>query len=160
MFAIQIGSYGKALGDFRFYPGLLILGGESESLACSARCWKPGQYRRQWRSAARQLLQAPTARSAFVVSVEPGRNRLEWWPAFRAGSWVVFQNQHLTWARPMPRLAPGNAHKFVPVRKASRRYSGPRVSQWKVRLSSLERWLAGTRNAARPFQARRSASGG
>lgn len=81
------------------------------------------------------------ASSAFVVSVARGRSNLEWWPAWRKGKLVIFENALLCYGRPIRGLKPERAHLFAPrlaLHRAGEEYV---VSQWVIRAREVERFV-------------------
>ncbi len=126
------------------YAGTLVLGDDVERLACTAGTWTARDYRRQWLAAARQLATGPRARSAFVIAVGRAHRVIEWWPAYRDGRRVVFQNQ-LPLDLHLPRVRVDAA---APQQRAGAWRGSPGVSEWVVPYSTIEQWARSSR--ARP----------
>ena len=140
LFAFSIQNRRVSTEGFEHFVGHVRLGAHIEDMQCSCDLWSASQYRQQWLASAAMLFR-PATRSAFVASVARGKNNLVWWPAWRVGSKVVFQNQLLCLAGQARPVQPAQAHLSVPPRKPKRATAEGKLSEWWVTVREVERFV-------------------
>jgi CdiI N-terminal domain len=122
--------------------GLLTIGNFWEDIYSSLFLWSREQYESQWRSAVQDILDG-TAKVALIVSyLTPDvSSNLEWWPIYRVGETVYFQNQLLMFDQLETPFTPENPYASLQNRKSISGTGDP-ISEWSVNLSDLEEFLS------------------
>ena len=122
--------------------GRLVLGEMEEAFESSLGFWRPDDYRRHWRDAVARTLSG-AERSALVTSMEnpTTANFIRWWPMYRTGDTVHFQEQILFLAEtdePFRLDEP-----FASVRRRTTiSDDGDKVSEWSVPIGALASWAS------------------
>jgi len=117
--------------------GEIVLGNFRENFAASLYQWSKADYEAQWNNAIRTLLAG--SKSALLVHyVSPEfADNFEWWPMYKVGDVVFFQNQ-LPWYDQLPEpFTPESMLSFVKDRITINE-DGNRLSEWSVKLSDIE----------------------
>jgi hypothetical protein len=88
------------LGDDPTVPlavGLLVIGDYQEEFCASLYEWTKDDYQAQWRNAILALLHGEDKVALMVYYVsQVYSDNIEWWPMYKLGETVVFQN-HMPW---------------------------------------------------------------
>lgn len=127
--------------------GKIQIGDFYETFVASLISWDCVQYERHWSSAIHRILEGHE-RSALITSfVEPPLSRrLVWWPMYREGNRVYFQNQLLFFDRLDQPFSAEHFWGFVGQRH-QRSDDSQQISEWALPIKAMEAYLR--RNANR-----------
>jgi CdiI N-terminal domain len=115
--------------------GRIQFGSFKEDFTAYLCDWPPEQHRRQWLEAAERLLNGES-KSAFVTMFVSPKNggHFEWWPCYRVGEVVYFQNQFLSYERIASPFAVESLYEYVSDRETLDDDGGVPISEWEVPL--------------------------
>jgi hypothetical protein len=121
--------------------GKIQIGDFSETFDTSLISWDRVQYERHWSSAIHRILEGHE-RSALITSfVEPPLSRhLVWWPMYRDGDTVYFQNQLLFFDQLDQPFSAGHFWDFIGQRH-QRSDDSQRISEWVLPIMAVEVYL-------------------
>jgi hypothetical protein len=120
--------------------GEIVIANLRETFDADMRWWSAAQYETQWLRGVRLVLEAE--RSAVVTSfIEPRyANFIRWWPMYRDGDSVIFQEQILF----MNQLAaPFDSERFADFVSPRAREvdEGEKVSEWRITTVDVRAFL-------------------
>jgi len=124
--------------------GKIQIGSFSETFEVALNYWRQPDYRRQWYTGIKRIVDGSTTSCLITSIVDPSTaNFIHWWPIYRVDEEVVFQN-HLLF---MDAIAGGqfqdtDPYRFVPERETVSD-DGESVSEWVAPLQSLKQFLEG-----------------
>ena len=121
--------------------GLITIGSFVERFVAAIEYWDVTQYHRHWQQAIIRTVQG-AATSALITSMHDpaAANFVHWWPMYRLGDAVHFQNHILLLYELKIAFDPNDPFRFVPERIIINS-QGERVSEWSASISELECYL-------------------
>lgn len=104
--------------------------------------WLPENYKQQW-SRALQRVAVDEVDSALITSLTDPRtaNFFSWWPVYRNGADVVFQNSVLLLNELSRPFELSRFEEFIPERQ-ERSEDGQQISEWRGLASEVLAFLA------------------
>jgi hypothetical protein len=120
--------------------GTLWLGEHRETFVATIGSWSEEDYIRSWQRAVGEVLATPLSRAALITSVagEQACPFLRWWPMYRKGQAVLFQ-EHLVLERP-PGWSWSEPWRHMEAHLQLNE-DGERISEWVLPVESLEAFL-------------------
>lgn len=118
--------------------GLIRINSYVERFIAAIDYWDVKDYRRHWQQALTRIItDSPT--SVLVTSmVNPAvANFIYWWPMYRVGDSVYFQNHILFLDELGISFDPEDPFRFVPERTVVNQ-DGERISEWSASIADLE----------------------
>jgi len=121
--------------------GKIVLGDYSEYFKSSLSYWSVEDYKNHWKNALHKIAYEST-KSCLITSIynPQSSNFLYWWPIYKDGSSVFFQNQILFLKRVRPRFDPTNPYLSIPDRKTINK-DGNEISEWELRTEEIYEYL-------------------
>jgi hypothetical protein len=141
----------KSASSEELAVGTIVLGSFRETFESPLHVWAREDYERHWVQALERLLDGSESTALTTELYDPATaNFIRWWPAYRFGNEVRFQNQLLLLADLPSALEPSDPFGHVsPYRQTNE--DGDRLSEWPVPLDDLYRFLDRPRDL-RPSQ--------
>jgi hypothetical protein len=141
VFRIEIGREIEQDEDSRYYRGLITIGDYEESFLAASGLWDWQAYERQWRDAARRLLEHRD-RTAFVTSFShPDAHHNFVWPAWYEDDIVYLQHRLLLRECLPSVLDVDRIHDIIGPRETVTE-DGDEISQWTVPLADIAAFAA------------------
>lgn len=138
MFSISIIDTSRPVGC-----GEIRIGAFREAFEVVFEHWSPEDYEHQWMSALRRLLEQGKSTALITSLTDPGSaSFLFWWPAYRDGSEVVFQNGVLFLDELAEPFEPSRCDDFVPPRQRTTEDGEP-ISEWRAPVADIRTFLSG-----------------
>jgi hypothetical protein len=102
--------------------------------------WTKADYEAQWISALTAIVGGRSKSALITVFQPPESTHWDWWPMYREGEVVVFQNQLLLF-EDMPRgfTVEYALNKIGPIERYS---EGQRISEWRTDVESIRKFLS------------------
>jgi hypothetical protein len=121
--------------------GIISIGTFEEGFYSSLFHWSREQYENQWSTAIRDILNGAT-KSALIVSflTPDAASNLEWWPMYREGDTVYFQNHLLFFDQLETTFSPESPSASLKNRETNNE-DGNLISEWSLKLTTLEAFL-------------------
>jgi len=122
--------------------GVITIGSYVERFFAATEYWDIPRYGYHWRQAITRIIQG-SVRSALITSMyDPAvANFIYWWPMYRIGDTVKFQNHILFLNELKTPFDPTDPYRFVPERMIINN-DGEKISEWSASMSDLERFLS------------------
>lgn len=122
--------------------GLLIIGSYVERFVAAIDYWDVALYRRHWRQAITRIVQGSVTSTLITSMYDPSvANFIYWWPLYRLGDTVRFQNHILFFNELQTPFDPNDPFRFVPERLTVNN-DGEKISEWSASISDLESFLS------------------
>ena len=124
--------------------GRIVIGDFEEEFEASLSHWTRERYETQWRDGLRRLVDG-VERSCLITSMyDPTTaNFIEWWPCYRQGREIAFQNQILFMDRLEAPYDPAVPYRFVrPLTLTNA--AGQRISTWRTDVQAVRTYLDDT----------------
>lgn len=136
MFRVEIRDCSSGVGK-----GWIQIGDFAESFEMVFEFWSPQEYQRHWIEAIRRMVDGAEV-GALVTSVTnpDTANFLFWWPMYREGNRIIFQNQILFLTELEQPFRLEEYVAFVPRRETINE-DGDKISEWAVPLADLKGFL-------------------
>ena len=127
--------------DVKAVYGRICVGEYFETFTASLVFWSHEQYKKQWRTALRKIVDGES-RSALITSfAEPKEGEfLFWWPLYREGEIVYVQNQILLFENlsvPFVIERPWDSVQERQIMNAE----GRKVSEWAITVQDIKEWF-------------------
>lgn len=121
--------------------GKIVLGDYMEHFESSLSYWNMEDYKNQWKNALNKIARESN-KSCLITSIyDPSSsNFLYWWPIYREGSSIFFQNQILFLKKLQPKFDPSNPYKSVPARNTINE-DGHVISEWELSIEEILEYL-------------------
>ena len=128
-------------GDKAAY-GTIQIGDFQERFIASLLYWGMEDYRNHWREALERIVGGQN-KSCLISSVTDPKNTnfIEWWPIYREGKFLHFQNQFLFLENLKEEFDPSNPYKHVSARKTINE-DGQKLSEWSLPVKAVTDFLA------------------
>lgn len=122
--------------------GLITIGSFVERFVAAIEYWDVTRYHRHWQQAIIRTVQG-AARSALITSMHDptAANFIYWWPMYRLGDAVHFQNHILLLNELKTPFDPNDPFRFVPERVIINN-DGEKISEWSASIADLEFFLS------------------
>lgn len=122
--------------------GLITIGSFVERFVAAIEYWDVTRYQRHWQQAIIRTVQG-AATSALITSMHDpaAANFIYWWPMYRLGDVVHFQNHILLLNELKTPFDPNDPFRFVPERMIINS-QGERMSEWSASIRELECYLS------------------
>ena len=122
--------------------GLITIGSYVERFVCPMEYWDATRYRLHWRQAITRIIQG-SGTSALITSMyDPAlANFIYWWPMYRMGQTVQFQNHILFLSELEAPFDPNDPFRSIPERRIVDT-DGEEISEWSATIADLEGFLA------------------
>lgn len=118
--------------------GLLTIGSYVERFVASTTYWDVSRYRRHWQQAITRIVQGALKSTLITSMYDPAvANFIYWWPMYRLGDTVQFQNHILFLSELETPFDPNDPFRFVPERMIINS-DGERASEWSASIADLE----------------------
>lgn len=122
--------------------GVITIGSYVERFVAATDYWDAPSYRRHWQEAVTRIVQGSVTSSLITSMSEPAlANFIFWWPMYRVGHTVHFQNQILLLNELETPFDPNDLFRFVPERMIINR-DGEKISEWSISIADLESFLS------------------
>ncbi len=129
----------------RSYPcgrGRILLGSFEETFEVVLDYWRPEQYEAHWRLALSAIVAGRECDALITSSMDPAwANFIIWWPMYRAGDDVWFQN-HLLPMRELDGPYVLDDYRRHIQTRVSVNEDGLPISEWRVGIAAIRRFLA------------------
>jgi CdiI N-terminal domain len=122
--------------------GVITIGSYVERFVAAITYWDVPSYRRHWQQAITRIVQG-SVRSTLITSMyDPAvANFIYWWPMYRLGRTVQFQN-HILFLNELEKpFDPSDPFRFVPERTIVNS-DGEKISEWSASVTDLEWFLS------------------
>ncbi|MDR0996936.1 MAG: hypothetical protein LBL69_04645 [Zoogloeaceae bacterium] len=150
MFSIQIiygkwGSYDLLEFADHQHHGQLILGNSVELFPLFTHFWSFDEYRKHWVSALERIFEGYASSALITEMHTPDSNPcLTWWPIYKVNEEVVVFHEQVLLFDGLPKKF-GKAFDlssiFDFIDPYDAKEDGGKVSEWKVEISELEKFL-------------------
>ena len=121
--------------------GLITIGSYAERFVASITFWDVTRYRRHWQQAIARIVQGSVTSTLITAMYDPAvANFIYWWPIYRLGNTVRFQNHILFLNEIEGSFDPHDPFRFVPQRMIINS-DGEKISEWSVSIADLECFL-------------------
>lgn len=121
--------------------GKIVLGNYVEHFESSLSYWNMEDYKNHWKNALNKIA-CESNKSCLITSIyDPSSsNFLYWWPIYREGSSIFFQNQILFLKKLRPKFDPYNPCSSVPARNTINE-DGHIISEWELSIEEILEYL-------------------
>jgi hypothetical protein len=118
--------------------GIIQIGKFEERFVASLNFWGKDDYYKQWKQAIKRLTDQKSQRSCLITSLTNPKtaNFITWWPIYRVGNSVYFQNQILFMSKLDTPFNPDDPYKYVSPRKTITE-DKVEISEWELQVSDL-----------------------
>jgi hypothetical protein len=122
--------------------GRITIGEFTELFQSPLTFWKDTDYQTHWLVSLRRLLNGHE-RSCLITSITDPTvsSYLFWWPCYRVGTQVIFQNQLLFFDKLAEPFRVENPYRFVSNRETFSDEDGLPISEWAVSISCISQFL-------------------
>ena len=121
--------------------GLITIGSYQERFVAPITYWDVTNYRRHWRQAITRIVQGSVTSALITSMYDPAvANFIHWWPMYRLGDTVYFQNHILFLNELETPFEPNDPFRFVPERVVINS-DGDKISEWSAPIADLESML-------------------
>lgn len=123
------------------FQGCIKIGSFEESFVSSRLFWSADQYREHWHDAVKRVVREGKDSCLITSIADPGNStRLYWWPMYRDGDTVHFQNSICFFDQlPVP-FDVDNPYASVSPRERTSE-DGEELSEWDIHVDDLEDFL-------------------
>lgn len=122
--------------------GLLTIGSYVERFVAATTYWDVTRYRRHWQQAITRIVQGSVTSTLITSMYDPAvANFIYWWPMYRLGHTVQFQNHILFLNELETPFDPNDPFRFVPERMVINS-DGEKISEWSASIADLEGFLS------------------
>lgn len=122
--------------------GLLTIGSYVERFVAATTYWDVTRYRRHWQQAITRIVQGSVTSTLITSMYDPAvANFIYWWPMYRLGHTVYFQNHILFLSELETPFDPNDPFRFVPERIIINS-DGEQISEWSASIADLEGFLS------------------
>jgi hypothetical protein len=122
--------------------GLITIGSFVERFVSPVDYWDATRYRLHWRQAISRIVQGFATSALITAMTDPAvANFIVWWPMYRLGQTVQFQNQILFLNELETPFDPNDPFRFIRERLIINS-DGEAISEWSVTIAELEGFLA------------------
>ena len=123
--------------------GLLLLGSHEEAFVAHTYAWSEQRYVDEWRKALHLALSGRQAALITDMRTPSQSSHLVWWPVWKVGDEIIFQNQLLFFAK---HGLTGTGMEIDQLygligKHDSKNKQGVPVSEWSVSLNDVEAFL-------------------
>ncbi|HET9789355.1 MAG TPA: hypothetical protein VFP47_19635 [Pyrinomonadaceae bacterium] len=121
--------------------GLITIGSYVERFVAAIGYWDVTGYRRHWQEAITRIVQGAASSTLITSMYDPAvANFIYWWPMYRLGHTVQFQN-HILFLNALDKpFDPNDPFRFVPERTIINS-DGDQISEWSASIADLQRFL-------------------
>lgn len=117
--------------------GLITIGSYLERFVAPIAYWDVIHYRRHWRQATTRIVQGSLTSALITSMYDPAvANFIYWWPMYRLGDTVHFQNHILFLNELQTPFDPNDPFRFVPERLVINSDS-EKISEWSTSIEDL-----------------------
>jgi contact-dependent growth inhibition (CDI) system CdiI-like immunity protein len=121
--------------------GLITIGSYVERFVAPIDYWDVTHYRHHWQQALTRIVQGFSTSTLVTSMYDPAvANFIYWWPMYRLGHTVYFQNHILFLNELKTPFDPNDPFPFVPERKMFN-VDGEKISEWSASIADLESFL-------------------
>ena len=122
--------------------GLLTIGSYDERFVAPISYWDVTRYRSHWQEAITRIVQGSATSTLITSMSDPAvANFIYWWPMYRLGHTVQFQNHLLFLNELKTPFDPNDPFRFVPERMIINS-DGEEISEWSASIADLEDFLS------------------
>lgn len=122
--------------------GLITIGSYVEHFVAAIDYWDVTYYRRHWKQALTRIVQGSETSALITSMYDPSvANFIYWWPMYRLGDTVRFQNHILFFNELQTSFDPNDPFRFVPERTIVN-MDGEHISEWSASIADLESFLS------------------
>jgi contact-dependent growth inhibition (CDI) system CdiI-like immunity protein len=122
--------------------GLITIGSYVEHFVAATGYWDVTRYRRHWHEALTRIVQGSVTSTLITSMYDPAvANFIYWWPMYRLGHTVHFQNHVLFLDELKTPFDPSDPFRFVPERMIVG-MDGENISEWSASIADLESFLS------------------
>lgn len=122
--------------------GLITIGSYVERFVAAIEYWDVIQYRRHWQEAITRIIQGSVTSTLITSMYDPAvANFIYWWPMYRLGHTVQFQNHILFLNELETPFDSNDPFRFVPERMIINS-EGDKISEWSASIADLEYFLS------------------
>jgi hypothetical protein len=122
--------------------GLLRIGSYVERFVAAMDYWEVADYRRHWQQALTRIIKTSSNSGLITSMYDPAAaNFIYWWPMYRVGDTVYFQNHILFLSELVIPFDPDDPFRFVPERTVVNE-DGEEISEWSASIGDLESFLS------------------
>jgi hypothetical protein len=122
--------------------GILTLDNFQEHFLANLHEWTKEDYEAQWKYALQTLLSGSSNSALIVDYLSPeSADYLEWWPMYLAGEEVVLHDQLLFYQQLPKPFHIEEAFASI-LERRSVNEDGNEISEWRIDLSEVKRFLA------------------
>jgi len=125
--------------------GLLVLGNQEERFVVHLSAWSEHQYVEHWARSLNRAIAAGTSALITDMQTPSQSSHLVWWPVWRINDELVFHNQLLFFAQHEisgPEVDIDRLYRLIGELTPYNRGGTP-VSEWRVSVSDVQKFLAG-----------------
>jgi hypothetical protein len=125
--------------------GEIQLGDHRERFIASLGFWSKSDYLANWRRSLSRIIHSARS-SALITSItDPAQsNFLTWWPIYRLGDDLCFQQQYLGLNSLTRQFDPKDPYEHVPPR-VTLTADGQKISEWRIPLEAARSFLVDMR---------------
>lgn len=122
--------------------GIITIGAYVERFSAAMAYWDASRYRRHWLQALTRIVHDSDTSTLITSLYDPAvANFIYWWPIYRVGHTVHFQNHILFLSELDTPFDPNDPYRFVPERMIINS-DGDRISEWSTSIADLEYFLS------------------
>lgn len=116
----------------------IVLGDFRETFLCYHAFWRRGDYERQWRNGLRKICGHDRTSALVTVMYPPSKGGcFIWWPMYKQGREVLFQNHLMQFDKLDSPFDPRNPYPHIPEFKEENE-AGQKISTWSVPLDEIK----------------------
>lgn len=118
--------------------GIIRIGSFQEKFSASLMYWKADEYKRHWSEAIARIISSNDISALITSMVNPENgSHIFWWPMYRIGKNVFFQNHILFFDQLASPFDESNPFIHVPQRMILNE-DGERISEWVLPINELK----------------------
>ena len=122
--------------------GLITIGSYVERFVAALDYWDVTTYRCHWQQAVTRIVQGAVTSTLITSMYDPVvANFIYWWPMYRVGQTVQFQNHILFLKELGTPFDPNDPFCFIPERMIINS-DGEKISEWSASIADLECFLS------------------
>jgi hypothetical protein len=117
--------------------GLIQIGDFQERFLASLSYWKPDDYKIHWKNGIRRIIEGADVSCLITSMYDPTTaNYIFWWPMYRQGDIIIFQNQILFLNTIRSHFDENNPYEFVGKRRTVNE-EGNDLSEWATPIQEI-----------------------
>lgn len=121
--------------------GAIQIGHFQERFIASLNYWSMADYKNHWREALERVV-GSKKKSCLITSITDPKNTnfITWWPVYKDGRFLRFQNQLLFLEQLKSPFNPSDPYKHISSRRIIND-EGQKISEWRVSVKAVKNYL-------------------